>query len=146
MANNFYHIGLVMSASGPNDNQHEEMLRRIKALTSVMTADMGIIFWVPGYDKQSPETLWPITLKKLKVLEKVQIEHLNRNLTVPQYFHEMREYDEVWCLPAKGQARLTKCRVSMLYYMSQELEHASTARVFKWIPHWVGEDKLTKGK
>lgn len=140
---NIYHVGLVMSQVGINDNQHQAVVARIKERVKVLPEGGKIVLWTPGFAHEKPEHLWPDTCKRLGSMNHVVLEALpSLDFTVPQLFHEMREYDEVWCLPAKGQARLTRCRVSQLYFMAQE--DATAARVFKWIPHWVGDDKTLK--
>lgn len=145
--NGHYHIGLILSQSGITDAQMAEIKFRIKELAKVMTDNWEILFWVPGFANMLPSALWPQTMKAISELPKSHVEFFpGAEPSVAQLFHEMREYDEVWCLPAKGQARLTKCRVSQLYNLSQESEYWTTSRAFKWIPYWMGADKLPKGK
>ncbi len=146
MSNKHYHIGFVLSKPGLTSGQTEEVLRRLKEHAKALGAGWTICIWIAASDGLSSGDLWPAMVKALDRAMQTEVCDLPGDPTALQLFHEMREYDEVWCLPAKGQARLTRARVCQLYYMAQESGDHQIASRFKWIPHWTGEDKLTKGK
>ena len=144
-ATKHYHVGLVMAKAGITGGQTEDNLRRIKEHVAALGKDWTLVLWLPTFDGMKSSDIWPTTVKAIERMTGTEVCDLPGEPSVLQLFHEVREYDEVWCLPCKGQARLTRARVPQLYYMAQEQDLQVAAR-FKWIPHWVGDDKLKKGK
>lgn len=144
-ATKHYHVGLIISRPGLTDGQMQDITARAKTIVQAFGPEWRLAIWVACFDRTPSEKLWPDVMRKLSGMPQVHCSDLPGDHSVLQLFHEVREYDEVWCLPCKGQARLTRARVPQLYFMAQEQDLQVAAR-FKWIPHWVGDDKLKKGK
>lgn len=138
-----YHVAVVMSRPGITDGQLEAVAAKVKTIALAMGPEWSIAMLVVCFDGKSSTELWPDVVRKLSGLPQVVLTDLTACNGVVEVLSAVLVEDEVWCLPCKGQARLMRARVPRLYFMAQE--NPLLAPRFKWIPHWVGDDKLKKG-
>jgi hypothetical protein len=141
-----YRVALVISKAGLNAAQLIEVKSRLKFIAKMGGAEPdGITLTLPAFKHKGPDgaAIARRLVTELARLDYVRIEVREHVLSVNEIMRDFHNsHDEVWCISADRQSKLTKSRAWFVY---DEGKKTSRAAQYKLIPPWV-EVPVTEAK